>query len=199
MPQLDNIIAYINQEIVANSLSGHIYQEGAYYGIAQNIPRTNVDGREELLPVIVSNIDEEIFCGIDDIHPIIIYHKTGSITSAPEAKYNYGRDQNIISETAVMQMIVFGDRARLLITPEALYAAIIAGFPRIIDRTIVSGWNLRMVSIKALAPNFNSRSVFIQEYSGSVDYKLKPNNILFQINYTIATRYDKSCFVLCAA
>lgn len=199
MPQIDNIVAYINQEVVANSLSGHIYQEGAYYGIAQSIPRINKDDREELLPVIVSNTDEETFCGIDDVHPIIIYHKTGSVVSAPDPKYNYGREQNIMSETAVMQMIVFGDRARLLITPENLYAAIMAGFPRVIDRTTVSGWNLRMVSIKGITPNFNSRGVYVQEYSGSVDYKLKPNNILFQINYTIAMRYDKSCFVLCAA
>jgi hypothetical protein len=194
MPSLDAIVSEINDRIKA-TLGGPVFGLGKYYGLAVSLPRNSIDGTD-YMPCVVTNYDEDIWVGINDTAPLIIYHKNNGIVTDFDKRRNWGRTQTAMIETASFQMIVFGDRKRLEISPEELYAAIVSAIPTELPKDFITPLNFREARISGISPNFNSISVYQQEYKSNT-YPLKPNNIFFSISYKIATAYNKNCVALC--
>lgn len=193
MPFLDATTEIINTSIKESTLSDKRFQRGKFYAIANLIPRE--EGEATItIPVLIKDRDgseEEI--GFNDVYPFILYHRVLSINHdyiEPEG------DEKLVRETANMIAVVYGDRNILMLSQEQLVSGVQAGFPQGLTATQKDEWNLSNADIVTDSVNLESRNVFSGEMS-NVNYNLKPNSILFSINYKIIMDYDRDCIDIC--
>lgn len=192
MPFLDSITQIINNQLKASTLSDSRFQRGAFIQIVNLIPREEGEGTINI-PTRIEDIDgNEREMSFDDTYPFMIYHRVESITHADG---DFRGDRILKRETANMLAVVFGDRNVLMLPQEQLITGVIAGFPTEISLAQKQAWNLSTAEIETGAVNDNPRTVYAAEVGGP--YPLKPNNILFSVNYTIMTEYDPSCIDIC--
>jgi hypothetical protein len=180
MPSVHNIALLLNESLnglfSAKRLSG-----SALYGIAESVNRN-----EHMLPEINS-----IYVGVDDIHPAIIYHRLNDMRSSIKPNTGYGRDAGDYSNVYGLSMVVFLDRKKTGLYPDELLLLIQANFP---ERLALSPYKMIVVSFGSTL--LNSSQVYSQEYAIDT-YRLKADQYLFKINYTIEAVFSKNCFDKC--
>lgn len=155
---------------------------------------SDVNGAAELVPrdeQTIPEIDGK-FVGIDDIYPVRIYHRVINCSTKLIPGAAYGESAGDISNTYSIAMVVFLQREKAKMYPDQLLLFIQAQFPD----------NLKAPPYKNVKINFSgaqldSQTTWTQEYSGGTDYKLKSDQFLFKINYSIETIFSKGCFNEC--
>lgn len=150
---------------------------GVWSGVA-----TTLTKNDSKLPVIA-----EKHVGIDDKHNIVAWHKTGTVSSVRAAN-GYGANLGDQVNTFTNALIVFINTKH---TPDEVFTVIQA---RLSDTLTVE--NFRRVTINITGGNLDSEQVFNQEYAGG-SYRLKPEQYLLRINYTVEARFAKGCFSQC--
>lgn len=193
MPFLKEITGLINTTLKSSTLSDKRFDKGSFYGIAKLLPR--VEGERSInIPAIVDNDGTCTDVVIDDDKPFKIYHR---IINLDYTKGDAFGDQQLITETASMLAIVYGDRNILKVEEAQLITAIQAGFLTELTMDDKDTYQLQKCSINITGINTDNQQVYSQEYSGDVAYQLKPNNIMVSIAYEIVSEYDKSCIDIC--
>jgi hypothetical protein len=180
MRSIHDIVLLLNDSLTglfsSKRLSG-----SALYGIAEAVKRNT-----ETLPEL-----DEKYVGIDDIHPAIIYHKLNAMTSSIKPATGYGRGVGDHANTYSISAVVFLDRGKTGLYPDELLLMIQANFPE----------QIRLDPYKSIRVAFgsvvlNSSQVYQQEYTSDT-YRLKANQYLFKINYTVEAVFSKNCFDKC--
>lgn len=178
---LNSFISAINEK-----LSG-LVSGSKVYGIAQSVQRGS-----ETLPATISKDGEYTYVGLDDVSPVIIYHKNIAITvSRSTNQKGFGNELPDLINTYSLNMIVYIDHKRACMTPDDFFLFIQANFPDGIKEEPFSFIRVNITSVI-----LNSAQVLKTEYEGS-EFKLPPEKSLFQINYNIETTFKKKCFEKC--
>lgn len=193
MPFLDPITKLINDSIKSSTLADSRFQKGSWNQIANLIPRDDEGGAITIPTVILDMDGSEKEIGFDDRYTFTIYHRVESLSHDDG---DPSGDDILVKETANMVAVVFGDRNLLMMPQEQLISGVIGGFPIGVSMAQKLEWNLSAVEIETGAVNNNPRAVWSSEM-GDVKFALKPNHILFSINYTIMTEYLGSCLNIC--
>jgi hypothetical protein len=177
----------------STTLADKRFQKGLFSQIANLVPRDE-EGNNITIPTIIKDIDNnEIEISFDDRYPFSIYHRVVSLQygeGLPEG------DANLITETANMLAIVYGDRNILMLSQEQLVSGVQSGFIQGLSDAQKQEWNLTFADISTGNVNLNSKSVYAEEL-GNAPYQLKPNSILFSLAYTIITEYKSNCLDIC--
>lgn len=158
------------------------------YGLAQTMLRKQ--GSElELIPALVDYIGEGKYIGIDDTAPVIIYHKSNSITSTIDTKRGYGQEVGAIVNTYSNSIIVYLSRKRLQMLPDELFLYLQAAMPSVFKMPPFE------IVIKQTTVILNSQQVWASEYQR--DFTLPPEANLLAVNYTVESSFKKNCFDKC--
>lgn len=132
------------------------------------------------------------FVGIDDSYPIRIYHRIISCSTKLIPGAGYGESVGDISNAFSNVMVVFLQHERAKMYPDELLLFIQSWFP---DNLKVKPY--KNVKINFTGAQLDSQATWTQEYSGGTDYRLKSDQFLFKINYSIETIFSKGCFKEC--
>lgn len=193
MPYIKEITTIINTELQSTTLSDKRFDKGSFYSLARLIRRQE-DGDRVTIPNIITNDGVCTPLTITDSKPFILYHRTLDLSYAKGDAY--GNNQ-LIQETAKMRAVAYGNRRILKVEPELLIAAIQAGFLQELSFTDRGTYRLQKCNINITDINIDSEKVYSEEYSGDVEYRLKPNEMMVYIDYTIISEYDKECVDIC--
>lgn len=181
---LNDILVQVNGPILAFLNAGPSFAGYLAFGLVTNAYR---NGKPELYPVGFSKEGTGVYAGIDDEKPIIIYHKCDRLTPTKRiAKYGDGKGEMI--NRYDMRMIIFHSRKALGIEADELYLLLQQVFP---ETVAVEPYTSVTLSIKNVI--LNPQQVFRNEYQG-VNYFVKPEHSLMQIDYTIESILKPGCF-----
>lgn len=195
MPKLKNIITYINGQI-ANTLNTERFQGAEYYNdLVELVPIIESDVRRTY-PAIIDHYGEGTSAVIDDTLPLQVYHRLLSVEYTTVPEDSYGEQGEVIHEQANMKMVVISDRNKILLHGTDLLASIIANIPYTMPSSLLSSYNLINVIIEFQSAITNMEEVFRDEYAIE-QLELKPNSIMYAVNYTIKTTFSKVCFLNC--
>lgn len=151
------------------------------YGIAESV--ITDDG---FVPVI-----GEKYVGVDDTHPLSLYHRLASLSSTIKPNSGVGRNEGLTVNTYSLGMILFLDQRKTKLYPDEMMMLLQANFP---ERFKLE--NAQQVIVRFSGAVLDSKVVHSQEYSGN-EYRLKENQFLFRINYSVEMTFDKNCFKKC--
>lgn len=161
------------------------------FGIAQPVIRTNSSGEDELIPGVVDRDGEITYVGIDDVDPVRIYHRIAGMQVTRSTAQGHGDAESDVINIYQMAMIVYINHKRTKLLPEELFLYLQANMPDGIKSSPYKEIRVRIANVIT-----NSQVVFRAEY-GASEYKLPAEQSLFQVNYTIETRFKKDCFEKC--
>lgn len=161
------------------------------FGIAQPVTRPGEGDTEELLPGEVDQDGEITYVGIDDVDPVRIYHRIAGLLVTRATNQGYGEAESDVVNTYQMAMIVYINHKKTKLYPEELFLYLQANIPDAIKSEPYKNIKVRIANVIT-----NSQVVYRAEYGAST-YKLPAEQSLFQVNYTIETRFKKDCFVKC--
>lgn len=158
------------------------------YGLAQTMLRKK-GVESELIPALVDLTGEGKYIGIDDVSPVIIYHKNNSLATTIDPKKAVGRDTGALVNTYSNSLIVYLNRKRLKLLPDELYLYLQAHMK--------SGFSMPPfeIVIRQTTVILNSQQVWASEYQR--DFTLPPEANLFAVNYTVESSFKKNCFDKC--
>lgn len=180
MRSINDIVLLLNDSL-EELFSSTCLSGSALYGIAESVKR-NTDTLPEL---------DEKYVGIDDVHPAIIYHRLNDMRSGVKPNTGYGRSVGDFSNVYGLSMVVFLDRKKTGLYSDELLLLIQANFP---ERLVLSPYKMILVSFGSVL--LNSSQAYQQEYTSDT-YRLKANQYLFKINYTVEAVFAKDCFNKC--
>lgn len=194
MPKINNIIASINTSVAA-ALSTEAFQSGIFYN--QIVELISITDKDETKPVMIDDDGEGTPVIIDDTLPFQIYHRLKSLSheSVPAGYDSFGDGGDFIKETANMVMIVISDRSRIRMRGEDFLSVIAANIPVEFLNTFLTPLNLINASTEIESTNTDKEEVWKGEYNTA--YMLKPNGIMYALNYKIITIFSKQCFPVC--
>lgn len=190
---LENKITLINQYIKQNALSDNRFQNGYFVNTpAKTAAIQSVEGEGKLryLPVVYNKLTREYnYIGLDDIYPVILYHKHIQTTYVDV-------DIDERKELNKMLLIVFGRLDYLNLEAETLAAMVVSGFPTVIKRADYINVPILLNQITLTDSLNDAETVFAREYRNTA-YQLGPQHALMQFGYTIESTYNKKCFDIC--
>lgn len=148
---------------------------------------------EKTIPVTYKGFGDNEFAGIQDINGLNIYHRVVSPESDDrDNDLGYGRDPQL-TENFSMLMIVFGNMRKIDDTnidinyrmADEIVNAMPVRFTKVQSDVVEARW----VMINTTGRNFVKEDVFSTEMPDD-EFRLKPENLLFSISYTIQARYS---------
>jgi hypothetical protein len=187
---MEELVNHINSHL--QPLVGN-YANSLLLGLTYPILRQTRSGDTEInqiFPSVVSNSGECRDAVIDTTRPLMIYHKLIGITSQIMARSGFGDAKGDVLNVYNMQLVVYFGRDHLPLSLEELYIQINHYIPEELDP--VNPY--KRISIKQAGLNANTMQVFQGEYK-NVPYRLRSNDVLFTINYSIEAIINKSCIV----
>jgi len=132
------------------------------------------------------------FVGIDDTYPVRLYHRLINMNVSVQAGTAYGNSAGDVKNTYSVAMIVFLQHQRSQLYPDELLILLQNQLPNRIKQNPYKDIRITLTSAQ-----LDSQTTWLQEYKGAVDYRLKSDQFLFRINYTIETIFTKGCFTKC--
>lgn len=186
MPFLHEQVEIING-IFKSSLNDSRFDGTKWGVVAKEVVRKNEAGRLEIFPGNIDKDGKEIYYGIDDNYPMVVYHKIFSITYERGRFGEIGRTQ--------MKMVVSSTQKKVKLTSEQLEALFAVHFPQQVDKTLFNSLKINAMTVNLQNSNLNQRQVFTEEYSN--EYFLGVEHILFSMTYTIETHFKQGCLEVC--
>lgn len=179
------VIDIVNRQFVG------IHSEAKVYGIAESILRTSGTVNEKLPGIIYANGEIE-YVGIDDVSPLIIYHKINSVASV-QFTNGVGDARGSIQNTYNAAAFVYWDMARVGIPNDNMLMVVQSNIPL----QITGIKDIQLVTLRLSGGIINSYQVFASEYS-LPETKLLPQNKMFlQVNYIVEITFKPECFRKC--
>ena len=194
MAKLHQIVSQINTDLTqaGGQFGSKKFQKGRFSGIAELITKVDKDQRQTF-PAIVDNSGDTTKLMMDDSYPFELYHRHLSST-VTETEKDFG-DSVLREETANMMMIVMGDRQRLKLTKEDIITGINLGMPVELGQAFLTANSLVGANIVQSDFNLNREEVWNSEFN--IEVGIKPNSILFSLNYSVVTKTWTTCIEIC--
>lgn len=191
--KLRKIIDLINKSIADNALADQRFASKKINGIAITYES---DGGQGFGPYHSPGVlDEANWVGFDDVHSVQIYHKNNGANGRIDPNKQTGNENNIITKTYNMSMIVMAIINRVQLSAEELDNLILSGIPSVLDNQTLKDFNLKGCSINYVATNYNARDIIMREYKGQ-NITVSTERIVFELKYTVECTFDKTCIQL---
>lgn len=196
MPNLGNIVGFINDAMLAGNFSSRSFQTGNFNGIAEYIKTTD-GGVEQKSPFIIDDQGEAMELIYDDRYPFVIFHlKDGwDYQQAPDPE-NYGKAGTTMQETANMKLVFVGSRKRMGVSCDNVTAAVAMDIPKEFTPSQLYGLSLVSCVIETGSVATDPYTIFSEIWSNT-DYNFDTDTIIFTMSYKITATYNKGCFNLC--
>ncbi len=198
MTFLNQITAFINDELKAGSLNKKKLQPAKFYGLSSVINRSTKGskdpGKLEQLPAIVSNEGQITVITPDSKLSLQVYHKLLTKTYGLEKK-SFG-DQHFIKSTSELSMVVIANSKLTGSASFVLEPVVLFGMPQKLSDVLMAELKISKCLITPLASNMDPMQVFKQEFPQS-DYFLTQELTMFLIRYRIETTFAQSCVDSC--
>ena len=191
MPKIHEIVTIINNTLKADKFKSKRFQKGNFFGVAELMP--NEQG--ETKPCSIDNGGDATFLSIDDSYPFIVYHRVLNIEPNRTMDDNFGNGIRR-EETANMKMVCYADRSKIKLTKEDLIGGFSAGWLYQILPTDITALGINDCDINMGSFETDSTTVYNSEFNLKENL-LKPQTILFSLDYQIVTNYNVSCLTLC--
>jgi hypothetical protein len=160
-----------------------------YFLTAENVFRSD---KNASWPNIYDEQGQGTYVGVDDINPMMIYHRCLAIGfSTNAARPGFGDREDRVG-LFQMRMAVYGDRQRLHLTNDELGMLIYANMPAIFQN--LPNFGNVVIRTQSIVPN--NMQAFRNEYE-RIEYFLRPEHQLININYTIESKINLNCFNQC--
>lgn len=191
-----NNIGYITQCInrsIKNVFSGINPDKMRIEGVAYTAIEKNSDSKDRKFPVIYKGGEDYDEIVINDAYDLIIYHKPQSVNGRQDGKSGaYGNSRGDITSITKVALVVWGKKDVLNLSPDELGLQIQIAFPDRIIGNDLKNLNFKSVLVTVNDINLSEESVFSNEYK-NVDYFIKPNYCLIQVNYSVECTFTKKC------
>lgn len=193
MPYLNQIVDKINTDLSVNTLTDATIIKNMM-GIA-SVVLVN-DGEVSRFPAIMPEKGNGQFV-LDDRKNLTVYHRCLSKTIVNDER-NFGDGNDNKVKTCSMIMVVFAKKSQLKRSKDEIEDLIINGMPTELSRTWMTDYSgLNAVNIAANEINSDSIALWNQEFNG-YKYQLKPDQVLFAVQYTVEIKYKQSCVSACS-
>ena len=191
MAKESNIVTIINNTLITSQFSASKFAKGSFKGIAELV---KINDKGETMPVIVANNGETTKCGINDVEPFQIYHRTlGASFELVENNFAYREKM----QTTQMTLVCIADRERLQVTKEQIITALSLGFLNELDATNKTA--LSLLTCNITPGSFTTDAIEVYDREFAIESKwLKPQTIMIALDYTIETTVNESCIEICA-
>jgi len=197
MPKLNSIVTIINTALEADVFNTSRFQGGRYFTIAELMKERQGDSIISK-PCTIDNDGEGTSVMIDDTWPLQIYHRVINLAYEQAPTDNFGDPVTTIKEIATMALVFMSDRGLLQMRGEDLMALIAVNMPATLTTTQLNTLDLNSVQIYANGQAIiDNEIVYNREYQLQ-EFMLKPNSIMYSLNYTIETVYSKKCLEACS-
>lgn len=200
MPYLKLIVDEINARLLAGVLKYPKFAGTKLYGISSPIIRESQKSGSNIVPGIINEKGEIVYTSIDDKYPVSAYHKVNAMTYPVDKADDFGKQGDFKTSKADMSLIVFGLSNKIKMLSYELETLLMSGFPegmgKLNDKAVLATWQIKSLSLITTSSDMNARNIFNTEFPGA-NYFLKPEHILFKLNYTIESSFNKTCFATC--
>lgn len=181
------IVQCINDTLKA-SLTDVRFSSAKYYGIAVT---HEDDGTKFAACYTLAGEASKITP--DDSKSLLIFHKNnGSVTRGSDAEELFGNQNEYLTKTTNMSMVVIGQRKALQLSVEDLESLIEACIPYQPSKQFLIDNGLLNVSIYVNSASYNSLEIYNREFQ-----KDKKNNdpriLLCEVKYSIECSYNIAC------
>jgi hypothetical protein len=197
MPFLNTQIDIMNDHLKRMVFSDARFNQGLIIGLASLTTVSEDDAADKRYPVYYGGQVEPKYIGIDDTYPLIVYHRQQSGSTFTNLEQDsYGDVVDRIEMVTEMLMVVYGKRKALRMNAEDLETMCILGAPSLTPRSTLTGTKIDKLSIQINSTNMDALAVFGEEYQG-VDFRVSPEEFLFNISYSLTAQYRKDCVKPC--
>lgn len=148
------------------------------------------DRGKDKLPAEVDSNGELIYVGIDDCHPVIIYHRCDSTTSVMD-KNNFGAGRDDVIETSQMRLFAYAQNQKVKMSAAEMKDFLYCAIPGLLDKTSCTNLGIKSANITVTGCNFNSLDTYKKEYK--LNRAFNPAFYLIEIKYSIECRMKKPC------
>lgn len=131
------------------------------------------------------------YIGINDVYALQVYHKLNGLVNTLRPGSGYGDSKGDQVNTFQMSMIVFHNEQKTKIKTDQLVLLLQSVTPRQVPSEYFKSVRITYNNVV-----LNDVGVWRQEY-GQTEYKLKLDQRLIQINYTVEATYKDGCFANC--
>lgn len=177
-------------DIIDNNIARYYIKDIRFYGLCSQESIKN-----ERRPVYY-NGNKYLQAGFDEGSALSVYHRLLSNSEVDNVSDGFGSSL-LKTETFTLTSVVFGSQKK--IDPETFDISYKIGdgikglLQSSLTRLQLENINAQSVSILITSVNYNKRDVFATELPDTNEYFIKPDNILFSINYTINAKYIEDC------
>lgn len=192
MPFSPQITNHINETLKAGSLNKSKLQPLKLYGLCTTIAHKE-DDNVAFLPAVVEAGKITILTA-DDKHALKIYHKILSKSYSVE-RQSFG-DESSYKSTTDVQLMVYNNSKITGVSKYIIEPLLVFGFPQQLSPQLKNNLGLTKCTISVTGSNFDSVSLFRQEFPGAT-YFLNQNIELLQIRYRIETIFSTACVDAC--
>ena len=183
---IEKIVDHINESF--ESLK-NLFKDGRIYGLAQAAKR-EANNEIRVSPVVTKLDGEGFDVSIDSTKSFIIYHKLRSVSFATTGQ-GYGDAGGDFRNSYQMELILYVARDRAKMFGDDVFLKIQHLWP---VKIVLHPFRSIKVSISSVTTD--TLSVFNTEYQ-NVNDRLRPNDDLFRINYTVEVQFRQDCFKIC--
>jgi len=179
------IVDYINYYLLA-SMGDKRFAGKKAYGMTELHKRGDA-----VLPALQLETGELKYVGIDDVSPLIIYHRSNGTTETLDTITGFGSRNDNYVERSNMSMYVYAQADKMKMSSSELKDFLLVAMPDVVDRTSATNIGIRSGFIKHSTTNFNSLEIFKREYR--IKREFDPSFYFLEIKYSIETRFKKTC------
>lgn len=190
MPHLAKVIEYVNDRLRETTLKRNDIQRGKFYGLAKQVQIE--DGENNILPVIYSN-GNLIDTIIDDRYPFQIYHRITSTSYGVSDTIQAGDEFQFLDETTTVRAVVYSNGKSVKLSENDLSYLLMVGLTMVIRSDVFTNLNVSNIVVSPSGTNFNSKSIFVEEYGSDALFKINPEDNYFALTYTIKMTANKNC------
>lgn len=196
------LVQFLVQEIdsaIAARFYANIHADGYAElidkGTRVEFGQRTIAGRVQFIPVKYKGYGDYEFVGFRDDSPLNTYHRLLEFDQDEDPERGYGRNPMII-QTYKMRFIAFGNQRLIKEVNFDLNTQVAQDISSLIRQRFVKESlgkiKAQVVAVKPGQINLNKGDVFSKELSPD-EIKIKPENILFSIDYEIRLETQNEC------
>lgn len=175
---------------VDTALDAHYYNGIKFIGLAEQ-----VDKLGNIIPAVYKGFGDYDYAGFDDSTGFNIYHRVISVVTDRDEEQGFGANPLKI-ETYNIRLIGFGNQRDIDDSNVDINYKIADEIETLIPKKFsgvqLTNMDARNVMIDVTGRNHNKRGVFSEELPDT-DIKIKPESLLFSIDYNIRIEYIEDC------
>lgn len=185
-----NRLQFVISDVIDQALKAHYFDNVKFSGLCEHEIK---DGKT--IPVFYKGYGDSEFVGFDDSNGLNIYHRLVSMVQDDDNDSGFG-NKPLKTEIYTLTMVAFGNQRTIVDSNNNINYKIADEFRSLFPRklTTVQLFNIdgHIGLINIIGTNQDKKDVFATELPDN-DIKVKPETLLFAINYTLTLKFIGDC------